>query len=349
MLSFVKGYTTRHCASLRRALSLAASSGSTRTFEEVQLEALRNVQNKLLSRTSATAYTALSFFHFYPPAQIASREEKCEDDDALPRLKNRLACLDVKGTIVLSKEGYNGALVVPLTRLVSLYEEMSSVLSKLDFNMGETLEYGLLGQEAPTFPFKKLLVKKKRAALTDRLDEQQSQLSDSSSNDLQEGEAVIDWSDAGAEIDPEDFHNELSSSYSSNEAKQPVLLLDCRNDYESEMGTFKGATKLNTNIFSETFPKLDALLKDVPKDARVLTFCTGGIRCIKVNAYLKQKLKMSNIGRLRKGIIAYEAWLKEVEEEQEGENGHEKSEGESISLFQGTNFLFDRRRKEDDE
>jgi hypothetical protein len=44
---------------------------------------------------------------------------------------------------------------------VSLYEEMSSVLSKLDFNMGETLEYGLLGQEAPTFPFKKLLVKKK--------------------------------------------------------------------------------------------------------------------------------------------------------------------------------------------
>ena len=95
------------------------------------------------------------------------------------------------------------------------------------------------------------------------------------------------------------------------------------------MGSFVGAEKLNTEKFSESWEKIDSLLQYVPKDRPGLTFCTGGIRCVKVNSYLIQKLGFSNVGRLQDGIIGYERWLKNTTEE---------------SLFQGKNFLFDRRR-----
>jgi hypothetical protein len=62
-------------------------------------------------------------------------------------------------------------------------------------------------------------------------------------------------------------------------------------------------------VFSDTWPILAQLLSSTPKNAPILTYCTGGIRCVKVNAYLKQKLGFSNVGRLQKGIIAYEEWL----------------------------------------
>ena len=73
---------------------------------------------------------------------------------------------------------------------------------------------------------------------------------------------------------------------------------------------------------------------------RVLTFCTGGIRCVKVNAYLKQKMGFQNIGRLKHGIIAYEKWL------QESSQPHPEDDevAEKMNLFEGQNFLFDRRR-----
>ena len=119
-------------------------------------------------------------------------------------------------------------------------------------------------------------------------------------------------------------------------------------------------------------------MKDVPKNQRILTFCTGGVRCVKVNAYLKQKLGFENIGRLEKGIVAYENWAKEQEQrhqhqqqqqqqQQQEELRKEKqfeehqSEGNVSlapshsssssfrSIWVGTNFVFDRRRNHFDD
>lgn len=112
-----------------------------------------------------------------------------------------------------------------------------------------------------------------------------------------------------------------------------IYTTDCRNKYESDIGTFSGAVPLNTSTFSETWSALEAALQDVHPDRPVLTFCTGGIRCVKVNAYLRQKLGYRNVGRLEKGIIGYQQWL-------DGDVG-------VPSMFQGENFLFDRRRLED--
>ena len=70
---------------------------------------------------------------------------------------------------------------------------------------------------------------------------------------------------------------------------------------------------------------MDEILKDKPKDAPILTYCTGGIRCVKINAYLEQKLGFTNVGRLQGGIISY---TKEVDElmREKGEGGSRVAE-----------------------
>ena len=106
---------------------------------------------------------------------------------------------------------------------------------------------------------------------------------------------------------------------------------DCRNIYESQIGAFKGALALETNSFSDSWKKLENVLAEQPKDVPLLTYCTGGIRCVKVNAYLKQRLGFQSVERLRQGIIGYEQWLQQTDRKEE-------------TLFEGENFLFDRRR-----
>jgi predicted sulfurtransferase len=108
---------------------------------------------------------------------------------------------------------------------------------------------------------------------------------------------------------------------------------------------------LNTSSFRETWERLDHLVADLPKDQRILTFCTGGIRCVKVNAYLKQKLGFENIGRLEKGIIAYEKWIEESPpRDSDNDNvtalasSSNNINSQRESLWNGQNFLFDRRR-----
>ena len=80
---------------------------------------------------------------------------------------------------------------------------------------------------------------------------------------------------------------------------------------------------------------MDKILEKQPKDKRILTFCTGGIRCEKVNAYIK-KQGYDNIGRLKHGIIGYERWIN---------NNQSKN---ITNKFEGENFLFDRRRLENE-
>ena len=205
------------------------------------------------------------------------------------------------------------------------------------------------------FPFKKLLVKQKKQILTDGL----------FVPEVGSSSSVVNWKNAGDEVSPEAWHKEIMEKVVSIQkdavgSKETPLILgklkpsdvsaspeliskycfpDCRNKYESDIGTCANAIPLNTTNFSETWEVLDQLLKDVPKDQRLLTFCTGGIRCVKVNAYLKEKLGYNNIGRLEKGIIAYESWL-----EQQKTDKNDVSVRTIPSIFVGENFLFDRRR-----
>ncbi len=103
-----------------------------------------------------------------------------------------------------------------------------------------------------------------------------------------------------------------------------TIVIDTRNDYEVAIGTFKNAINPNTTSFRE-FPQWAAENLDKNKHKKVAMFCTGGIRCEKSTAYLKEQ-GFDEVYHLDGGILKY---LEEVPEQQ--------------SLWQGECFVFDQR------
>ena len=103
-----------------------------------------------------------------------------------------------------------------------------------------------------------------------------------------------------------------------------VTLIDTRNDYEIEIGTFKNAVNPKTDSFRE-FPNYVAQELDPNKHKKVAMFCTGGIRCEKSTAYLKEQ-GFAEVYHLEGGILQY---LEDVP----------KTE----SLWEGDCFVFDNR------
>jgi RluA family pseudouridine synthase len=84
---------------------------------------------------------------------------------------------------------------------------------------------------------------------------------------------------------------------------RPVTLLDTRNDYEVQLGTFKGAIIPHINTFRE-FPAAVRALPDELKDQPVVMFCTGGIRCEKAGPFMENE-GYKNIYQLDGGILKY--------------------------------------------
>lgn len=103
-----------------------------------------------------------------------------------------------------------------------------------------------------------------------------------------------------------------------------TILIDTRNDYEVAIGTFKNAINPNTTTFRE-FPQWAANNLDKNKHKKVAMFCTGGIRCEKSTAFLKEQ-GFNEVYHLDGGILKY---LEEMPAES--------------SLWQGECFVFDQR------
>jgi UPF0176 protein len=103
-----------------------------------------------------------------------------------------------------------------------------------------------------------------------------------------------------------------------------VLLIDTRNEYEVEIGTFQGAVNPHTETFRE-FPDYVKQQLDAGKHKKIAMFCTGGIRCEKSTAYLKEQ-GFAEVYHLKGGILNY---LEKVPA--------------SESLWQGECFVFDNR------
>jgi UPF0176 protein len=101
-------------------------------------------------------------------------------------------------------------------------------------------------------------------------------------------------------------------------------VVDTRNSYEYDIGTFERAIDPKTETFRE-FPEYVAKNLDPAKHKKVAMFCTGGIRCEKSTAYMKG-LGFEEVYHLEGGILKY---LEEVPEEQ--------------SLWKGECFVFDNR------
>ena len=120
----------------------------------------------------------------------------------------------------------------------------------------------------------------------------------------------------GTYVKPQDWNNLISDP--------EVLVVDTRNDYEVEIGTFKNAVDPKTTSFRE-FPDWANKNIDRAKTKKIAMFCTGGIRCEKSTAYMKEQ-GFEEVYHLEGGILKY---LEEVPKDQ--------------TLWQGECFVFDNR------
>lgn len=110
-------------------------------------------------------------------------------------------------------------------------------------------------------------------------------------------------------------------------AKDPeTIIVDMRNHYEYEVGHFERAIEVPSDTFREQLPMAADMLKD-KKDANIIMYCTGGIRCEKASAYMKH-VGFTNVFHVEGGIIHYANTVKEQQLE---------------NKFIGKNFVFDDR------
>ncbi|RLN48739.1 hypothetical protein BBJ28_00001476 [Nothophytophthora sp. Chile5] len=134
-------------------------------------------------------------------------------------------------------------------------------------------------------------------------------------------DAAYDLARRGTHLSPAQFRSELLAA----DARDAVAVIDVRNSYEYQLGHFDGALDPKTRRFGQ-FPQwVRAELPTLQRKDKVLMYCTGGIRCEKASAYLKQ-LGLANVFQLEGGIHRY------LQQFPDGGG-----------LFRGKNFVFDQR------
>ncbi|WP_434340910.1 rhodanese-related sulfurtransferase [Motilimonas cestriensis] len=197
---------------------------------------------------------------------------------------------DVRGTLLLAQEGINGTVAGSREGIDALLVWLKSDPRFADIGYKESLD--------DEQPFLRTKVKLKKEIVTMGV------------------EGLDPKKVVGTYVKPQDWNALISDP--------EVLLVDTRNDYEISIGTFKNAVNPNTETFRE-FPQYVKENLDKTKHKKVAMFCTGGIRCEKSTAYLKEE-GFEEVYHLEGGILKY---LEEVPEAE--------------TMWQGECFVFDGR------
>ena len=108
------------------------------------------------------------------------------------------------------------------------------------------------------------------------------------------GQELLDQP-TGKHLPPDEFLRILES--------ENVIVIDGRNDYEYDLGHFEGAIRPNFEVFKDYPSWLEANLGD-KKDKKILTYCTGGIRCEKLTAIMIDQ-GFQDVNQLQGGIVEY--------------------------------------------
>jgi len=205
-------------------------------------------------------------------------------------LLTKMTSIDVKGTLLLAAEGINGTIA----------GSQKAIEQVLDFLQAQPNLGAIVHKESfsETNPFHRTKVKLKKEIVTMGV------------------EGIDPNQVVGTYVKPKDWNALISDP--------EVLLVDTRNDYEVEIGTFEGALNPDTETFRE-FPDYVKNNLDKNKHKKVAMFCTGGIRCEKSTAYLKEQ-GFEDVYHLEGGILKY---LEEVPAEE--------------TMWQGECFVFDGR------
>ncbi|EDM46553.1 rhodanese-related sulfurtransferase [Marinobacter algicola] len=197
---------------------------------------------------------------------------------------------EVHGTLLLAREGINGT-------IAGSREGVDAIRDWLEADQRfEGIDYKESFVDIQ--PFKRTKVKLKKEIVTMGV------------------EGIDPKRIVGTYVDPKEWNDLISDP--------DVLVVDTRNQYEVEIGTFQNARNPATDTFRE-FPEYVKENLDPSKHKKVAMFCTGGIRCEKSTAFLKEQ-GFDEVYHLKGGILRY---LEEVPESQ--------------SLWRGECFVFDDR------
>lgn len=205
-------------------------------------------------------------------------------------LLDQCVSFGIRGTLLLASEGINGTVAGTREGIDLLLAYLKAIPELAQIDHKESF--------CDELPFYRMKVKLKKEIVTMGV------------------EGIDPQVTVGRYVEPKDWNALITDP--------DVLLVDTRNDYEVEIGTFKGALDPNTTTFRE-FPVYVENNLDPQKHKKVAMFCTGGIRCEKATAYMIEQ-GYDEVFHLKGGILKY---LEEVPEAE--------------SLWQGECFVFDNR------
>ena len=191
----------------------------------------------------------------------------------------------LRGTLLLAEEGINGT-------IAGTREGIDAVKQWLDADgRFDRLEYKESLMDAEGVPFYRMKVKLKKEIVTLGVP------------------GISPKMKAGRYVTPEDWNALITDP--------ETITIDTRNDYECEVGTFKGAINPETKTFRE-FPEWVADNLDPKKHKKVAMFCTGGIRCEKSTSYLLEQ-GFEEVYHLKGGVLNYFEQVPHTESTWEGE------------------------------
>ena len=197
---------------------------------------------------------------------------------------------NIKGTLLLAREGINGTVAGSQASIDTLLNWFKSDSRLADVRQKVSYDVEM--------PFYRTRVKLKKEIVTMGV------------------EGIDPTHVVGTYVKSEDWNALISDP--------EVTLIDTRNEYEVGIGSFKNAVNPSTETFRQ-FPDFVKQKMDPTKHKKVAMFCTGGIRCEKSTAYLKEQ-GFDEVYHLQGGILKY---LETVPEKE--------------SLWQGECFVFDNR------
>ncbi len=199
--------------------------------------------------------------------------------------------LNLKGRIIIAHEGINGTVGGPDDAIEQYKKELREHPQLHNIDIKES------DGSADCFPRLQVVVKDEIVHLGLK------------------GQAHI--THTGAHLTPTQTHELL------NRKPKDLVVLDTRNNYESCIGAFQDAIKPNIKNFRDLPSYIDKHL-DTFKDKQVLMYCTGGVRCERATAYLKEKDVAKEVYQIEGGIHRYA---------EQYPDGH----------FRGKNYVFDGR------
>lgn len=178
--------------------------------------------------------------------------------------------LELKGRILVAAEGINGT--------VSGTREQTEQYMKTMNEDPRFAEMVFKIDDSDTHAFKKMHVRPRKELVTLRLED------DVNPNEL-----------TGKYLSPQEFFEQMQ--------EEDTVVIDARNDYEFDIGHFRGAIRPDITSFRE-LPDWIRDNKESFEGKKILTYCTGGIRCEKFSGWLRKE-GFEDVSQLHGGIVTY--------------------------------------------